>query len=236
MSPLAAARPLPDRRLRRRVRGPRRVRVQAARAGRPRPRRSRAPIRTRWSKASRGRVERFKSSHQDVSVEYDRQLTYADGSTKLARRARRHRGEGTARAPSPSPRKKGQVGKGESDDRAHRRRDAGGERRPDRDDRARDLRGRATAIVRAPGPVNFSRGRLSGAGVGMTYDKNRDALTILRPGGRAHGARRPRRRRHGRHLGHRRRGAAREDAAVRRRRPRRARRPGHRGRRRRSPI
>ena len=26
-------------------------------------------------------------------------------------------------------------------------------------------------IVRAPGPVEFTRGRMSGTGVGMTYDK-----------------------------------------------------------------
>src|SRR5439155_298819 len=30
-----------------------------------------------------GRVMRFKREHEDVSVEYDRQLTYADSSTKL---------------------------------------------------------------------------------------------------------------------------------------------------------
>src|SRR5205807_9729882 len=30
-----------------------------------------------------GRVERFKLSREDVRVEYDKQLTYADGSTKM---------------------------------------------------------------------------------------------------------------------------------------------------------
>ena len=30
-----------------------------------------------------GRVERFKLSHEDVRVEYQKQLTYADGSTKM---------------------------------------------------------------------------------------------------------------------------------------------------------
>jgi hypothetical protein len=33
--------------------------------------------------ATGGRVERFKSSREDVRVEYERQLTYANGSTKL---------------------------------------------------------------------------------------------------------------------------------------------------------
>ena len=36
--------------------------------------------------------------------------------------------------------------------------------------------------VRAPGRVEFSRGRVSGAGVGLTYNKNTDLLTILREG------------------------------------------------------
>ena len=34
-------------------------------------------------------------------------------------------------------------------------------------------------MVRAPGPVEFFHGRLSGSGTGMTYDKNTDALTIV---------------------------------------------------------
>jgi len=34
-------------------------------------------------------------------------------------------------------------------------------------------------IVRAPGPATFSRARLSGSSVGMTYDENRDLLWLL---------------------------------------------------------
>jgi LPS export ABC transporter protein LptC/lipopolysaccharide transport protein LptA len=37
----------------------------------------------------------------------------------------------------------------------------------------------ADGVMRADGPVAFSRGRMNGTGVGMTYDKNRDLLTIL---------------------------------------------------------
>ena len=37
----------------------------------------------------------------------------------------------------------------------------------------------ADAMVRAPGPIDFSRGRLAGAGQGLTYAKNVDVLTIL---------------------------------------------------------
>lgn len=34
-------------------------------------------------------------------------------------------------------------------------------------------------MVHAPGPVEFSRRRMNGSGVGLTYDKNRDVLAIL---------------------------------------------------------
>ncbi|MGH9315148.1 MAG: hypothetical protein ACRD1S_18335 [Vicinamibacterales bacterium] len=35
------------------------------------------------------------------------------------------------------------------------------------------------SLVRAPGPVTFSRGRVSGSGVGATYDQARDVLSLL---------------------------------------------------------
>jgi LPS export ABC transporter protein LptC len=34
-------------------------------------------------------------------------------------------------------------------------------------------------IVKAPGPVEFTRGRMKGTGVGATYDRNRDVLWVL---------------------------------------------------------
>lgn len=34
-------------------------------------------------------------------------------------------------------------------------------------------------ILRAPGPASFTRGRMSGTSVGMTYDKGRDAISML---------------------------------------------------------
>jgi lipopolysaccharide transport protein LptA len=37
----------------------------------------------------------------------------------------------------------------------------------------------AEGIVKAPGPVAFTRSRMSGTAVGMTYDKNRDVLWLL---------------------------------------------------------
>jgi lipopolysaccharide export system protein LptA len=35
------------------------------------------------------------------------------------------------------------------------------------------------AIVKVPGPVEFNRGRMSGKGIGATYDRNRDVLWLL---------------------------------------------------------
>ena len=37
----------------------------------------------------------------------------------------------------------------------------------------------STGLMTVPGPVEFSRGRMSGNGVGATYDKNRDVLWLL---------------------------------------------------------
>jgi LPS export ABC transporter protein LptC len=37
----------------------------------------------------------------------------------------------------------------------------------------------SAGLVRAPGKVAFTKGGLSGSGVGMTYDKNNDVLTLL---------------------------------------------------------
>ena len=42
-------------------------------------------------------------------------------------------------------------------------------------------------ILRAPGPASFTKGRMSGSSVGMTYDKGRDAISHARP--RVDGAR-----------------------------------------------
>ena len=38
---------------------------------------------------------------------------------------------------------------------------------------------KSDGVVRAPGVIRFTRGRVSGEGVGMVYDKNTDVLTLL---------------------------------------------------------
>ena len=47
-----------------------------------------------------------------------------------------------------------------------------------RTERATYLEGEG--VIRAAGPVTFSRGRMSGSGVGFSYDKNQDRLRILK--------------------------------------------------------
>jgi lipopolysaccharide export system protein LptA len=124
-----------------------------------------------------GRVERFKLSRQDVRVDYRRQLTYANGSTKL---------EGVtiaadARAGGRSftvTGKEASVGQNEST------LELNGDVRLSASDGMTARTEHASysdkdAMVRAAGPVEFSRGLMTGSGVGMTYDTARDVLVIL---------------------------------------------------------
>ena len=124
-----------------------------------------------------GRVERFKLSRQDVRVAYGRQVTYANGSTKLfeVTITADERAGGESFTVSG---KEADVGQNEatlqlngdvrlaaSDGMAVRTEHAS---YSDKD-----------GYVRAKGPVEFSRGRMTGSGFGMTYDTVGDVLTIL---------------------------------------------------------
>jgi LPS export ABC transporter protein LptC/lipopolysaccharide transport protein LptA len=124
-----------------------------------------------------GQTVRFNRAHEDVTVGYDKTTTYKDGVTrlegvKIVSAARNGSRTFTVTA------KEGVVGQNES---------------------AFTMNGAVTmmasdgliahtehatytegdGMLRAPGPVEFSRTRLSGSGVGMTYDKNQDVLVIL---------------------------------------------------------
>jgi lipopolysaccharide transport protein LptA len=123
-----------------------------------------------------GRLERFKMSRQDVSVEFRRQSMYANGSMKLygvTIVADEKDGSGTLKATG----KEADVGP---------------------DGATIDLRGdvrlessevtahtdRATFaktenIVRTPGAVELTESKTTAKGVGMTFDRDRDVLTIL---------------------------------------------------------
>jgi len=124
-----------------------------------------------------GRAVRFNRAHEDVRVEYERQLTYADGSTKLlkAKVVADDRGDGRSFTITGD---EGDVGKDEAlvSLNGHIRLVEGDGFTAETDTATYDSRGN---IVRAPDAIEFHHDRLSGTGRGMLYDKNADVLTIL---------------------------------------------------------
>lgn len=123
-----------------------------------------------------GRVERFKLSREDVRIEYEKQLTYADGSNRMMgvrvvtddRNGRSYTvtgKEGTVGQNESTIHLDGDVRLVASDGMTARTEHAvydGGE-----------------GVMSAPGPVEFANGRMSATGVGMAWDKNKDTLWIL---------------------------------------------------------
>jgi lipopolysaccharide export system protein LptA len=124
-----------------------------------------------------GRAVRFNRAHEDIRVEYDRQLTYKDGSTKLVgvKVASDSRGDGRRFVVTAD---EGQVAKDEAllMLNGHIKLVEGDGFTAESDAATYDNR---DTTVRAPGPVRFYHNRLSGAGVGMLYEKKTDVLTIL---------------------------------------------------------
>ncbi len=121
-------------------------------------------------------VVRFKGADRDLRLEFQRQVTYQDDQTKLFdvkvvaenREGRSYTITG----------KEAQVGKGESSFHIT------GEVRMETSDGLVAHANEATytdaeKMVRAPGAVKFSRGRMQGTGNGFIYDEQRDILTIL---------------------------------------------------------
>jgi LPS export ABC transporter protein LptC len=124
-----------------------------------------------------GRVTRFKRTREDVTVEFERQLTYQDGSARLVGVRIVTEGRRGDRTFTVS----GQEGSlGQNDSTIELR----GAVRLTASDGLTAHSDRATyadgdGILRAPGPVEFSRRGLSGSGIGMTYDRHRDVLVVL---------------------------------------------------------
>jgi LPS export ABC transporter protein LptC len=123
-----------------------------------------------------GRLERFKLSQQNVNVTYDHQMTYADGSAKLLGVtivADEKDGEGSFTATA----KEGLVKKDVSAVVLN-----GDVRLVSAEIRARTEHAtfdKSDNTVRAPGPVTLTEGRTTASGVGMTFDRVRDVLSIL---------------------------------------------------------
>jgi LPS export ABC transporter protein LptC/lipopolysaccharide transport protein LptA len=124
-----------------------------------------------------GQSERFTGARPEFKVTFDKQLTYPDGSTKLQGVTVVTNERGGDRTFTLKG-KEGKAGQNESaltldgdvvlvgsDGMTVRTQQA------TYDDRE--------GVVRMPGPVEFSRNRMSGTGLGSNYDKKRDALTLL---------------------------------------------------------
>ena len=128
--------------------------------------------------SGKGVLERFKLSSENVSVQYEKLLGYRDGKTKLGgvTITTTNRGDGRTftitgkeaeihDSPSTTYAIDGAVKLMASDGLTATTEHA--------------AYAESDGVVRAPGPVAFSRARMSGTGVGMTYDKLQDLMTIL---------------------------------------------------------
>jgi lipopolysaccharide transport protein LptA len=124
-----------------------------------------------------GETQRFHLSREDVGVKYQKLLTYADGSSRMSgvtitTQDRANRGRTftvTAR--------EGKLGQNESTI------DLNGDVRLASSDGMTARAEHATytssdGTVTATGPVEFSKGRMSGRGIGLKYEKTRELMTI----------------------------------------------------------
>jgi LPS export ABC transporter protein LptC/lipopolysaccharide transport protein LptA len=124
-----------------------------------------------------GTLQQFTGSREDVNVKANKQLTYEDGSSKLQgvtiTFAERN-GDRTFTVTG----KEGALGKDQAamvldgDVRL-----AGSDGMTVHTEHATYANGDGT--VRAPGPIEFTSGRMRGSGVGMTWESARDVLVVL---------------------------------------------------------
>ena len=123
-----------------------------------------------------GDVIQLKGSRQDARIEFESQVTYDTGETKLIgvkvsvdnRAGRSYTITG----------KEARVGKDQTSY------DLQGDVKLETNDGLTAFSEQATYadaenIVKAPGPVRFTRGRMSGTGIGFTYDEQRNTLWLL---------------------------------------------------------
>ena len=128
------------------------------------------------AESATGRTIRLNRDQEEVRLEYDKLLTYQDGSAKMmgVKIVTERSGGRTFTIAA----KQGDVGHDESN------LSLVGDVRLAVTDGLVVRTERATytengGLVHAPGPVAFARGRLSGTGLGLTYDKTRDLVTLL---------------------------------------------------------
>ncbi|MCX6551659.1 MAG: LPS export ABC transporter periplasmic protein LptC [Acidobacteria bacterium] len=132
--------------------------------------------RSATAESTSGEVRRLGGKDENAWVEYDRMLAYPDGRQKLtgARAYSKKRGgrdfKVTANEADVSPNQdnvqmRGAVELATSDGLVAKTEEA--------------AYSQSEGIVRAAGPMQFTRVRVSGSSVGMTYDEHRDFLWLL---------------------------------------------------------
>jgi LPS export ABC transporter protein LptC len=129
------------------------------------------------TETTKGTLAKFKGSRQNVDVAFERQLLYSDNTSKLF-------GVKIVTQEKSGPRtftitaNEGRVGSNESSielDGAVRLAGSDGLTAATEHATYSDSDG----LVRASGPVEYARGRMRGTGIGMTWDKAQDVLSIL---------------------------------------------------------
>lgn len=123
-----------------------------------------------------GDAIQLKGTRQNLRLEFESQVTYKDGQTKLLGIKAMVDNRGGRNYVITA--KEARIGTDQSTF------DASGDVRLETDDGLVATSQQASYVdaegmVRAPGPVQFSRGRMSGTGVGFTYDEQRDTLWLL---------------------------------------------------------
>jgi len=116
-------------------------------------------------------------SREDLKVQFEKELAYADGSSSLVNVII----TSTNRADGRTFTVTGKDGKKQDNPERYA---LDGDVKLSASDGLSAKTEHATyaatdGTVRAPGPVEFSKNRMSGHGTGMTYDKDRDVMTIL---------------------------------------------------------
>ncbi len=124
-----------------------------------------------------GQTMRFNGSREDVSIKYEKQLTYQDGTSRLSG-VTIVTDERNGKRTFTITAKEGRLAKDDASIALD------GAVRLVGSDGITALTEHATyadsdKFVRAPGPVEFTRGRIKGNGIGLTWDQTLDVMTIL---------------------------------------------------------
>ena len=136
-----------------------------------------------YTETGKGTSEQTKDGKVVTAVSFARQLTYSDGKVRgIDVDAKLTDKRGAADAPhgkGSGARRAAGTAAGAERRQADRRRQAHDRHRPRSDLGGAQHSATQTGILTIPGPVQFKKGRMTGRGVGATYNRNNDVLWIL---------------------------------------------------------